>query len=172
MAKQRMLAEYKEKTAITEYIGNPLIAALPDSEKQDKVLEALTKMPPLWVKDREAQPQERLECLSRIHAVHIPYVHDLFIARSISRCISWGYISRNPMPFSTTAEVLKKYRECVTPAMENYLTGAVFPVYGFSVLGISGVGKSCSVLNALMRYPKVIDHTEYNGVPFHCAQLV
>ncbi len=173
MAKLRMVAEYREKKAITEFIGNPLIAALPDSVSQDDLLTVLMKVPPICEEDRNALPQERLDCLSRVNTVHIPYVHDLFIARNISRCINWGYVSRNPMPFATTAQVMEKYRSgSVTSALESYLTNSVFPIYGFSVLGISGVGKSCSVMNALMRYPRVIDHTEYNGIPFRCSQLV
>ncbi len=172
MRKMRNAADYREKTATTEFIGNPLIASLPDSLPQEDLLNVLLKMPPIREEDRKSLPQDRLDCLSRINTIHIPFVHDLFIARSISRCINWGYISRNPMPFSTTAQVMQKYRQSVTPELENYLTRSVFPIYGFSVLGVSGVGKSCSVLNALMRYSRVIDHTEYNGVPFHCAQLV
>lgn len=172
MATIRKVAEYTERENITEFIGNPLIAALPESVEQKALLNGLMKLPPFREEERSLSSRDRLDLLSRINAIHIPYVHDLFIARNISRCISWGYVSRNPMPFATTAEVLQKYRGDVTPELENYLTGAEFPIYGFSILGISGVGKSCSVLNALKRYPKVIDHTEYNGVPFHAAQLV
>jgi hypothetical protein len=129
-------------------------------------------LPPYKNEDRVADKPVRLDLLSRISTLHIPFNHDLFISRSISRCINWGYISRNPMSFETTAKVMRAHNTDITPQLENYLTRAVFPIYGFSVLGISGVGKSSSVLNALMRYPKVVDHMEYNGVPFHCAQVV
>ncbi len=172
MAVVRKAAEYREKEDITEFLGNPLIAALPASVSQGELLKLLLKIPPYRKEDRRADTPIRLDLLSRIGTVHIPYAHDVFIARSLSRCINWGYVARNPIPFDVTSRVVARYRGEVPGELENYLKGAVFPVYGFSVLGISGVGKSCSVLNALRFYPQVIDHVEYNGVPFHCAQLV
>lgn len=172
MAVVREAAVYREKVSITEFIGNPLIAALPEGQSQEEMLKNLLKLPPFQEKDRNADRSVRLDLLSRINTIHIPYVQDLFIARSLSRCINWGYVSRNPIPFEAAARVLKDHRVEMTPQLDNYLRRAVFPIYGFSVLGISGVGKTCSVLNALMRYPQVIDHTEYNGVAFYCAQLV
>ena len=171
MAK-RKAAEYHEKTDITEFIGNPLIAALPESLPQEALIKELFKRPPYEEEERNSFPQSRLEMLSRIGMLHIPYTHDMFIARNLSRCINWGYVSRNPMPFETTAQVLATYKGEVSPELENYLTATLFPTYGFSVLGISGVGKSSSVMNALMRYPQVIDHTQYQGIPFTCSQIV
>lgn len=172
MAVNRKAASYHEKDEIAEFIGNPLISALPATPAQELLLKDLLKRPPFREKDREASGSSRLDLLSRINTVHIPNVQDLFIARNLSRVISWGYVSRNPMPFESTAGMLRQHFGDVTEELENYLTRTVFPIYGFSVLGISGVGKSCSVLNALMRYTQVIDHTEYNGMPFHCSQLV
>ena len=172
MALKTAPAKYREKTAITEFLGNPLIAALPDGISQTEMLRKLMKMPPFSADDRRAERSTRLDLLSRISTIHIPYAQDLFISRSLSRCISWGYVSRNPMPFDVTSGVMEANHIAVTPDLGNYLQETVFPVHGFSVLGISGVGKTCSVLNALSFYPQVIKHTEYNGVPFHCSQLV
>ena len=172
MALKTAPAKYREKTVITEFLGNPLIAALPDGISQTEMLRKLMKMPPFSADDRSAERSTRLDLLSRISTIHIPYAQDLFISRSLSRCISWGYVSRNPMPFDVTSGVMEANHIAVTPDLGNYLQETVFPVHGFSVLGISGVGKTCSVLNALSFYPQVIKHTEYNGVPFHCSQLV
>lgn len=168
----RQEADYQEKTKVTEFIGNPLLAALQETVSQSNMLKDLLKRPPYREADRELEPSIRLDLLSRINTMHIPYAHDLFIARNLSRCINWGYVSRNPMPFEVTLQILEKCGIDTTRELENYLTRTVFPIYGFSVLGISGVGKSSSVLNALMRYPQIIEHKEYNGVPFHCLQLV
>lgn len=165
-------AHYVEKEAIFEFIGNPLIAALSGSYSQPDLLRKLTKLPLVQEKDRSADSSDRLNMLTRISAIHIPQVSDLYIARSLYRCICGGYVSRNPVPFSITRQVLEEHNVDVTEDLENYLTRTVFPVYGFSVLGISGVGKTCSVLNALNIYPKVIQHTEYHGYLFKRAQLV
>lgn len=164
-------AGYKEKTDIVEFVGNPLLAALPAFTSQNTVLKELLKLPPTRIEDRNLDATFRLDLLSRINTVHIPRAQDLFIARSLHRCICWGYASRNPIPFSVTAEVMKQYNISVTDELQNYITRTDFPIYGFSILGVSGVGKSSSVLNALKRYTQVIEHTEYNGCPFHCVQL-
>ena len=169
---KRKAAIYRERTDITEFIGNPLIAVLPESLPEERLIKKLFKHPPYLEEERRACPQSRLELLGRIGMLHIPYTQDMFIARNLSRCINWGYVSRNPMPFETTAQVMAAYRGGMSEDLEDYLTETVFPTFGFSVLGISGVGKSSSVMNALMRYPQVIDHTEYQGVPFHCSQIV
>lgn len=165
-------AKYCEKITVKEFLGNPLIAALPNGISQEDMLKRLLKLPPVSKEDRNADRSTRLDLLSRISTIHIPYVQDLFISRSLSRCINWGYMSRNPMPFEVTSKVMEANHISVTPELSNFMQWTVFPTYGFSVLGISGVGKTCSVLNALYYYPQVIVHTEYNGVPFQCVQLV
>ena len=172
MNEKRRQACYHEKNDIVEFVGNPLIATLPDGINQKQLLVSLMKLGPYREEDRRLDSDVRLELLSRIGSLHIPYSSDLFIARSIARCITWGYITRNPVPFSVTEEVLQECGISVSDNLRNYLNGAVFPINGFSVLGISGVGKSSSVLNALRQYPQVYDHQEYHGFPFHCAQLV
>ncbi len=172
MAIIRENAKYIEKVDIIEFLGNPLISALPELIPEDKIVSVLTKLPANSGKERFAESSVRMDLLNRIHTVHVPQIHDQFIARSISRCIRWGYASRNNIPFSTTARVLKQHHVEPTQQLENYLTRGIFPVYGFSILGISGVGKTCSVLNALNCYPQVIYHTEYNDYVFRATQLV
>lgn len=172
MPVNKIKASYNEKDNITEFIGNPLIAALPPFASQNDTLSNLLKIPPHYDAERESTPYDRLQMLGRICTAHVPYAHDLFISRSLSRCINWGYVSRNPVPFSVTSQVLKAYNRNVTNELENYLTRAVIPVSGFSVLGISGVGKSCSVLNALREFPQVIEHDTYHNHPFKRTQLV
>ena len=40
------------------------------------------------------------------------------------------------------------------------------------MIGLSGVGKSTSVVNVLKMYPQVIRHTSYGGEPFVATQVV
>ena len=111
MNEKRQQACYHEKNDIVEFVGNPLIATLPDGINQKQLLVSLMKLGPYREEDRHLDSDVRLELLSRIGSLHIPYSSDLFIARSIARCITWGYITRNPVPFSVTEEVLQ---ECGT----------------------------------------------------------
>ena len=139
MPVSREKADYHEKTSIAEFVGNPLIAALPESVPQSEMLKKLMILPPHDKNDCFKDAYDRLQMLSRICTVHIPFSQDLFIARSLSRCINWGYVSRNPVPFSVTANALSAYQIDVTRELENYLTHTVFPISGLSVLGISVV---------------------------------
>ena len=66
MALKTATAEYREKTAITEFLGNPLIAALPDGIPQ-KDLSAIgyeRRNGYLWVGDGPKRVIERYKKLN------------------------------------------------------------------------------------------------------------
>ena len=91
MPVNKIKASYNEKDNITEFIGNPLIAALPPFASQNDTLSNLLKIPPHYDAERESTPYDRLQMLGRICTAHVPYAHDLFISRSLrmsSRVIS------------------------------------------------------------------------------------
>jgi len=46
------------------------------------------------------------------------------------------------------------------------------PIQGFTLIGISGIGKSRAIASILSLYPQVIQHNEYNGKRFTWTQLV
>src|SRR5690606_22925618 len=43
---------------------------------------------------------------------------------------------------------------------------------GFTIIGISGLGKTSSLERVLAMYPQVIVHSEYKGIPFSMYQVV
>lgn len=154
------------------FIGNPLIEALPSIGEPDDYLEKLMVMPLYSEEDRGKSDRDRLLCLPTMKNLHMPVKADTEIALNIDRCLHWGYYGRNPMPISV---IQKAYEDAGLPFdshMQRLITSYKQPTYGFPVFGISGVGKTCSVMNVLTLYPQVIVHTQYRGVPFLMHQLV
>ena len=66
MAVTREVAVYREKKDIVEFVGNPLIAALPAPMKQSEALKQLLNLPPTRDYDRNADATVRLDLLARI----------------------------------------------------------------------------------------------------------
>ena len=92
---------------------------------------------------------------------------------NISRCLRWSYANRNPLDFEVVKKTLKARGKQLTDATENYLRRCIYaPVYGFPVIGVSGSGKTSSIMNVMSDYPQVLVHTCYQDIPFNEEQLV
>jgi hypothetical protein len=93
------------------------------------------------------------------------------IEHRISVAIRQSYISKNPatpMYASALSEGAAAIRENSFSAMSSTNSTA----FGFTVIGISGVGKTTAVEKVLSLYPQIIQHTQYNNVPMFLTQLV
>ena len=157
---------------IEEFIGNPLIEALPPLHEPSVFPRLLLVQPPYSEKDREKPADTRLYLLQRLAQLHVPTTEDTMILLNLSRCLTWGYVSRNPMDFSVVEKALEEKEIPMTDSLRKYLNTTIAPIYGFPVIGLSGVGKTTSVQNALSLYTQVIRHREYRGLPFNEIQLV
>lgn len=77
------------------------------------------------------------------------------------------------MDFEVVKKTLKARGKQLTDATENYLRRCIYaPVYGFPVIGVSGSGKTSSIMNVMSDYPQVLEHTCYQDIPFNEEQLV
>ena len=163
---------YYHDQQIVEFIGNPLIEALPPIEDPAKYPKRLMVLPDYSKDDRKKDPAWRLARLQRLSHIHIPTKEDSMLMLGISRCLRWSYVGRNPIPFKEVKAILENGGTEVTDALERYLTSSKAPIYGFPVLGVSGVGKTTSVENVLSLFPQVISHTTFRGIQFEKEQLV
>ena len=163
---------YYTEQDMEEFIGNPLIQALPPPLDLEDIPKNLIVIPPYSEELRNAAAHKRLSELQRLAQLHVPTKEDTMLLLNISRCLTWSYAGRNPMDFEFVKKCLNQKGIEVTPALKRYLERILAPIYGFPVLGISGVGKTTSVMNALSLYPQVIQHTSFYGCPFEKKQLV
>ncbi|THF72742.1 ATP-binding protein [Cohnella fermenti] len=106
----------------------------------------------------------RLHCVQRIPRDFFwPLSRHLELQQSLSRLIRDGYVGRNPL---TPNYAFRARRDAYELIMQGSTNG--YPVNtptsaGFALVGISGIGKSSSLLRILQMYPQVILHRKYRG---------
>ena len=163
-------AHYREET-LDEFRFNPLIEAMPAPFEPGDAITKLMIRPPYCDSDRECPSSYRQLLTQRIVRLHQPMEREVDVFSRIDRCIRWGYADRNPLSPAYAAQLAAGMSASVSRGSLNYSGGYHPHTYGFSILGISGIGKSTTVESILSLYPQVIRHTEYRGIPLVMHQV-
>ena len=165
-------ADYKEQV-LPEYQGNPLIEALPEIMSREETLSCLTREPSYDKGERTLEAKYRIHCLSRLlHDYYQPLPEHLDIESGISVCLRQGYRNRNPQGRQYALMINESYAAMVEKRPVRMISGYHPNASGFTIIGVSGVGKSTAVESILYQYPQVIEHTEYKGRPLPATQIV
>ncbi|MDU6878934.1 MAG: ATP-binding protein [Clostridium botulinum] len=146
-------AEYKEQI-ISEYKGNPFIEALPEITSSDEIVSRLAGFPPYDKDERLLDSQYRTHLVGRLYDVFQPLMIHLDLESRISRVVRQGYIGRNILDKSF---VSNHYRSTAG---------------SFTLLGVSGMGKTTVVNRILAMYPQVIVHSKYKDRELSRYQVV
>jgi hypothetical protein len=157
---------------VADYRGNPLIEALPPILSADEVIDILSHNDGHHDGERELDSQYRLHCVQRLFRYFQPLEQHVDIEGRFSRCIRQGYLHRNPLAKSY-AEALAQGHNAIASrqgidALEAFRPTAA----GFTIIGLSGVGKTTAVSNILAAYPQVITHESYRETPLALKQVV
>lgn len=170
--------EYK-KQFLSEYNGNPLIEALPPIFSKNDVLIEHIKYPEVPDNIDQIPAEIRYQMLQRIKEFYMPPVEFVDIERRLSSLIRMGYTARNPVKNREFINVLQEINEVkVLPdekkiaRLANLQAPNRTSASSFSVIGVSGIGKTTAIEKILLMYPQVIYHSSYNGEPFTRTQLV
>jgi hypothetical protein len=158
---------------VEDYKGNPLIEALPPTYSGSDAARFLTFAPPYHEAERELEAHDRLQSVWRLFRYFQPLMTHLDIEQRISTAIRQGYVSRNPIK-PAYAEKLSQGAEAVrnqSQYLGDFYTGDTTSV-GFTIIGLSGVGKTTGVRRVLSMYPQTIQHTQYKGESLYLNQLV
>jgi hypothetical protein len=124
--------------------------------------EKLASKPIFQASERELPIHLRLHCVQHISRDFFqPLSRHLELQQSISRLLRDGYVGRNPL---TPNYAFRARRDAYELIMQGNTSG--YPVNtptsaGFALVGISGIGKSSSLLRILQMYPQVILHRKY-----------
>lgn len=158
---------------IEEYKSNPFIEALPPILSAIDAADALTVEPSYSEAERELDAQYRFHCIGRLFRYFQPLDTHIDIENRISRCIRQGYISRNPFD----PIFAQRLQQCGKSVNTRSFSATDFKnvkstAMGFTIIGISGVGKTTAVERVLSLYPQCITHTKYGGQSFYQKQLV
>lgn len=154
---------------IPGYRHNPLIEALPPILTQEEAGWQLSNYPEFDEQQRLLPAELRFHLIQEVLDFFEPLAIHLDLEQRFSRLIRRGYKTRNPRQRPDWAEIdhqLKTMADHLHPA--NPHSGAV----SFTLLGISGVGKSTAVERILSLYPQIIFHSHYHQQPLSMTQLV
>jgi hypothetical protein len=156
---------------IEEYKDNPLIEALPPIYSSFEAAKLLTVDPGYNEGERELDAQYRFHCIGRLFRYFQPLDTHIDIEQRVSRAIRQGYLSKNPV----TPDYAARLAQGSVAIREKSNLNAVYSMNstasGFTVIGMSGVGKTTAMEKVLSLYPQKILHTQYNGEPLFLTQL-
>ncbi|SDN50010.1 AAA domain-containing protein [Psychrobacillus sp. OK028] len=157
---------------VPDYECNPLIEALPPIFSEDDVIEQLSVFPPFDEKERLLSASYRFHCVQRLFQYFQPFENHLDLEQRISRAVRQGYLHRSPMKKEEVMRVYESY-EAIKEGklLKNYQTEAKRTAAGFTIIGLSGIGKSTAIERVLSLYPQLIKHHEYQGKPFIYTQI-
>lgn len=165
------IVEYKEQV-IEDYRNNPFIEALPIILSKEEVIYKLTNYPPFNENERLLEGHYRYHIIQRLFQYFQPLSIHIDLESRISRMIRQGYLSRNPFDAEYKKGFHEGYEMIQSKSLELTGTQSITPTsYGFTIIGVSGMGKSISVGKILSLYPQVIIHSEYKGTPFSQYQV-
>jgi len=163
-------ADYKD-SPLSDYRGNPLIEALPPIYETEEVAMKIANFPDYDCKERNIGASLRHHCVMRIAEFVQPLSIHLDVESRFSRMIRHGYKARNPLG----VEFARRLRnaDMLKPNLKDNRDGIISSsASGFSIIGISGIGKSTTVARNLLLYPQVIVHSEYEGRKLSLYQVV
>ncbi len=162
-------AEYHDPPLLT-YRGNPMIEALPPIYEPEQVYKLLQHNPRYDESYRQWPTHLRLHLFLEAARFFQPLNIHIELEQRLSRMIRAGYVGRNPLDLGFWAETERRLHL----VEENMVFRSVprVPTQGFTLMGISGTGKSRTIESILPLYPQVIQHNEYHGKRFTWTQVV
>lgn len=170
--------------------GNPYLEALPPIMQASEAAKRLLNAPS-WTADLRTQPDHlRLHLMYDIPRFYMPLPQTIELESVLSSTIRAGYQDRNPMAVghwrtidrrvSALASTVLPDAKYATLAAQAFQTAPTHLVWhprrsqarGFSMVGITGAGKSSAMEMTLGLYPQIIRHTRYRDTPFATRQIV
>lgn len=148
---------------LPEYDANSLISALPAIRSKDQWLAQLTKLPEVTEQSRRLPSEIRIHYVHKLKHLFIPDDRSLELAMRMDVLIRNGLLSRNPET-PALAELLQAAydRGQRSDVVERVIYGEDAPIASYSLFGVSGSGKTTSMLNVLYAYPQYIIHEATN----------
>src|SRR6266487_325611 len=162
-------AEYREQP-VSSYRGNPLIETLPPAYDREQVYKLLQYDPGYDESCRQWPDHLRLHLFLEAARFFQPLNIHFELEQRFSRLIRAGYVGRNPSDLGFWRDTERKLR--VMEQNSVFQSIPRVPTQGFTLMGVSGTGKSRTIERILSLYPQVIQHHEYQGKRFTWTQLV
>jgi hypothetical protein len=155
---------------IPSYRNNPFIEALPPIWTAEEAARLLMRYPDYQEQDRARPSELRLHLIQSAVQFFEPLPIHLDLEQRFSRLIRAGYQARNPIApgfWHDLHQQVQSLNPNETPRVYTRSTAV-----GFTMLGISGVGKTTAVEASLSLYPQIIFHSHYRNRDLNCVQVV
>lgn len=161
------------KPELGKFEGNPLIEALPPIWTTEQVMKLLNKQLNFNPNNTSLPGKVRYLKIQEALTFFVPLDIHLDLEESFSSIIRMGYLGRNPLSKHYWKKI-ERQLETFDQYADQYQSDEdpSWTASGFNIVGISGVGKSRSVLRILNLYPQVIHHSEYQNKIFTESQIV
>lgn len=155
---------------LPEHRNNPLIEALPPKVEDYALVEKLSYYPTRELEETRLKAIERVDYLTRIKMLRQPLPLYLEVFRAIEIAIKEGYSTKNPLSPSTMNYLHYSIKD--RPKVEPS-TGFFKPKgTGITVIGESGVGKTCMLEQVLNCFPEVIEHSFFQNNAIGISQII
>jgi hypothetical protein len=160
---------------VPEWADNPLACALP---RALDVAEAGARLAqePKYDKLLRKEPDHvrRLLLHNAMKFIFIPLDVHLDLHQRLQCSIRTGYADRNPMEIDYGIKLEARVDEFNQYAgqFDTEIDYSATTASGFNILGLSGGGKSRTILRCLQLMPQTIRHSRFHGQDFTCKQIV
>jgi hypothetical protein len=157
-----ILARYTGKVDQTQK-GNPLTLALPPIKDDHGWLRQMLRVPAFDESSLSEPAYQRAYHVSGLKDAFIPCERHIDYARRLDILLRSGYRRRNPTTREYAEELQRLFEKIqLSGKAEPMVFGETQPISGYSLLGVSGMGKSTTTENILCAYPQGIFHEELN----------
>lgn len=154
------------KQAIADYAGNPLIEALPPIFSEEVAMQLISNFPrPVDPEELTLDRSTRVHCIDRLRTVVQPLLVHMDLESVFSLLVRRGYVGRNP----TSPDTVRHLHSL--SGAQRYHDGFKSTAETFSLVGLSGIGKSTALEAILSLYPQTIRHERYEGKQFVHTQI-
>lgn len=157
-----MRAEYH--ASITN-AGNPYVEALPPMLAGRELVSSLAYFPVYSETDRLRPASERLQLLSNLYSVYQPFPMTADLYYQVYNTLLHSYSVYTPQSEAIYAHTA--YNAIHTGTATASIGGGS----SFSLVGVSGLGKSTALQRVLSLFPQVIEHKRYQGQMLCCHQI-
>ena len=162
-------ASYRDPL-ISSYRGNPLIEALPPILSKKEAVTLLAHYPSYDQNERTLPNHLRFHLVRNALKFVEPLPIHLDLEQRFSCMIRTGYEARNPVTPEFRRDFQKRLNALDSDGLpQKYIRSTAT---GFTIIGISGVGKTTAVEAILSIYPQVIVHSHYRDRDFTLMQIV
>jgi AAA domain-containing protein len=161
---------------LSEWADNLLISGLPPALDVAQAAARLAQEPKYDERLRTAPNHiRRLLLQNTMKFLFIPLDIHLDLHQRLQCAIRVGYADRDPLAADYVIRLekrLDKFDQYAAGQRETMIDGSATTASGFHILGLSGGGKSRTILRCLHLLPQTIRHSRFRDRNFTCKQLV